>query len=373
MVVPGSGSGSGSSRTSFPRTFGDVVGATLILRSRLGLAATAVAPGAGDDTLAKLAQRILDAARYYCVQARAAVDIRSWRPRQQQQDDRDTPRVSLTLALDSRAVVRRIDVFIASERLRPRNYHASSNGRVGSDDAVDKRSEDADYHYRRSKSNVVLSKTSAAWRPSSVRSGLGPRRVDSGVSVGDGPETTTAPSVASYNTWGTARGDSSRAASLRSVELDRQAETALDDIVNGDGDGEESPWYHDSQAFLRVEVASASSPSAPGEDGKGSPTPTPPPVPRISNLGVLVDRQRNVDIWWRTWPAPSRLPPEENTTDTRPRPAHASGLDDEQTREWLASLKHGDTVTLAAAEGFFVHDIARFAKFGLVVYCGLSP
>ncbi|KAK0722623.1 hypothetical protein B0T26DRAFT_703460 [Lasiosphaeria miniovina] len=363
MVVPGSSSSSSSS--SFPRTFGDVVKATLILRSCLKLVT-----GAGDDTSAKLAQRILDAAGYYSVQARAAVDIRSWRP---QQDDQDTPRVSLTLALDSRVAVRRIDVFIASERLRPRNYYADSDGRVGSDDGAEKRHEDGGgyyYHYRRTKSNVVLRITSAAWRPSSARSRVGPRRVDSGVSVGDRPETASALSVSSHNTWDTVRGDDSRAASLRSVELDRNTETLLEDIVNGDNDGDESPWYHDSQAFLRVEVASASTPAT-DKEGKNTPTPPPPPVPRITNLGVLVDRQRNVDIWRHTWPAPRRLPSEENATDTRPRPAHASGLDDGQTREWLASLKHGDTVTLAAAEGFFVQDIARFAKFGLVVYCGL--
>lgn len=38
------------------------------------------------------------------------------------------------------------------------------------------------------------------------------------------------------------------------------------------------------------------------------------------------------------------------------------------TREWLESLKEGDTITLTTAEGFSVQDIARFSMFGMVVY-----
>jgi len=96
-----------------------------------------------------------------------------------------------------------------------------------------------------------------------------------------------------------------------------------------------------------------SSPAADDEPGK----PLPPPILGDSKLWVHVPFSGDLDVSKQTWPVAL-------THDS----ARYRTLG-KATRRWLNSLEEGQQINLTVAEGFSLHrDIAKFSRFGVVVY-----
>lgn len=82
------------------------------------------------------------------------------------------------------------------------------------------------------------------------------------------------------------------------------------------------------------------------------------PPPRILGDERLWDSQGigfELDIWKQTWPMANTKSGKYEELSRR-------------TKEWMENLKEGDTITLTTAEGFSIQDVAKFFKFGVVVY-----
>jgi len=298
----------GSSDSSPPLSHRDLAEVTLVLRSRLRTSRSDL--GRDSRIQTRLVSRILDLAEYWAV-TMAWVDIGR---------ENQNPQVSLRLG---RGSIRKITVAVA------RKEPISGSGCPPPYEDVE----------------------SMGLSPSSTPATWGYRWIDE---------------VSSH---------SSRVKAPRHSRIAR----AFKSRPSSGGGGSPRLLFTGSSGdspYLRWRHVSKSGAPDPG-------VPEPPQIPGDRRLwtkthegiqiGIAPDRWK---VWNQVWPS------ELYTSDALPvandDEGRASSISTEQaarayeeTKAWLGGLKEGDTLILEPAEGFSLHGIAVFPKFGAVVYSAM--
>ncbi|KAK3387786.1 hypothetical protein B0H63DRAFT_559240 [Podospora didyma] len=300
----------------FPQSFQDVAQTAALLGSRPGLGRRLKIPG-------DLIRLVLDFAGYWAPAA-AAVDIRT--------GYYQTDSFKVSLRLNDVAIVRKIEIVIATERRRyytmgSQKYHALSA------------------RHAMSPTFSVSNFPSAYSKVDDEVEGFGHDLASNG----------PAPFEVSW-----ARLES--ASDTSSFDWKAVLESSSTVRPQNGRPNDRNAIFLDHKPFLRWERSSEGDEDGVVPHDADGRAPPPPPIPGVSKLWVQATDEEvpGPEMWKQTWPVEAAACGE----------AERYGELQKQTAEWLASLQKGDTITLTADEGFIIQDIARFSKFGMVVYSG---